>query len=119
QGLTQAEQRVAREVIAPLKLGTLNENVLVVDQAHFGWSAELARWEGDLGESISIDRLREKLRPWGMTRSMEDAVLITWALLGNYDFGSTGALTIGGFAGGTVPRKANLPSEDEWGQARV
>ena len=46
-------------------------------------------------------------------------MLITWALLGNYDFGSTGTLTIGGFAGGAVPRKADLPSEDDWGQARV
>ncbi|WP_449279175.1 hypothetical protein [Leucobacter sp. GX0328] len=118
QGLTHAEQRIAREVISPLKLGAVNENVLVVDQAHFGWSAELARWEGELGESISVDRLREKLRSRGMTRNMEDAVLITWALLGNYDFGNTGTLTIGGFAGGAVPRKANLPSEDDWGHAR-
>ncbi|GAA2535801.1 hypothetical protein GCM10009860_15300 [Microbacterium mitrae] len=117
QGLTLAEQRVAREVVSKLKLGTVNENVLVVDRANFGWSSEFARWEGELGESITIDRLREKMHKWGMTRHMEDAVLITWALLGNYDLGSTGTLTIGGLGSGAVPRLADIPSEEDWSLA--
>ena len=119
QGLSHAEQRTAREIIAPLGLGAVNENVLVVDQAHFSWSSDFARWEGDLGDSMNVEKLRVKLRRWGMTSHMEDLVVITWALLGNFDFGGTGSLTVGGFKDGAVPRKANLPGAEDWALSKV
>lgn len=113
QGLAAGEQRTARDIIVPLKLGTLNENVLVVDAAHFGWTQQFARWEGELGTSITVGGLRTKLAPWGMTQAMQDAVLITWGLLNNIEFG-IGGPTIGSLPDGATPRKANLPSEEDW-----
>jgi hypothetical protein len=119
QGLSAGEQRLARELVVPLRLGALNENVVVVDQAHFGWLAHLARWEGELGPAITVGALRTKLAPWGMTKAMEDAVLLTWGLLGNYEFGVAGAAPrIGELPDTAVPRKANLPSESDWTLAK-
>lgn len=117
QGLAVGEQRVARELIVPLKLGVLNENVLVVDPAYFGWTQHFARWEGELGTSITVGALRAKLAPWGMTQPMQDAVIITWGLLNNIDLGSS-APSIGGLPDGVVPQMANLPNEDDWRLAK-
>lgn len=119
QGLGAGEQRIARDIITPLRLGTLNENVLVVDAAHFGWNGHLARWEAELGTGMTVGNLRAKLRPWGMTSAMEDAILITWALMGNYEFGTGATPTIGAFPDAAVPRRANLPIETDWGLAQT
>jgi len=117
QGLAAAEQRLAQDIIVPLALGARNENVLVVDSANFKWGAHLARWEGELGAGITVGRIRAKLAPWGMTRGMQDAILITWALLGNYEFPGTIAPAIGALSDGAAPRKANLPGEKDWALA--
>lgn len=117
QGLAAVEQRLAQDIIVPLGLGARNENVLVVDAANFRWGANLARWEGELGTAITIGGLRAKLAPWGLTRGMQDAILITWALLGNYEFMGAGTPAIGTLPDGSTPRKANLPSEADWSLA--
>lgn len=117
QGLAAGEQRLARDIIVPLGLGAQNENVLVVDTANFKWGASFARWEGELGTGVTVGALRLKLSAWGMTKSMEDAVLITWAMLGNYEFGGEGALTIGALPSGAIPTKANLPDPEDWAAA--
>ncbi|MGA1827889.1 hypothetical protein [Microbacterium sp.] len=114
QGLAAGEQRLAQEVIVPLGLGARNENVLVVDAANFRWGANLARWEGELGAAITVGGLRAKLALWGMTKGMQDTILITWALLGNYEFTGTGTPAIGALPDGATPRKANLPSQGDW-----
>ncbi|PPH24145.1 hypothetical protein C5C99_00390 [Rathayibacter sp. AY1C4] len=113
QGLVAAEQRLARDIIAPLGLGAQNENVLVIDATNFVWGPRFARWEGELAPAITVGALRGKLASWGMTRGMEDAVLITWALLGNWEFGG-GVPAIGSLPDGASPRKANLPSQEDW-----
>ncbi|KQS08323.1 hypothetical protein ASG04_14555 [Curtobacterium sp. Leaf183] len=113
QGLAAGEQRAARDLIVPLKLGALNENVLVVDAAHFGWTADLARWQGELGAGITVGQLRSKLAPWGMTQPMQDTVLLTWGLLHNIEFGS-GTPGIGSLPDAATPRHANLPSDADW-----
>ena len=118
QGLSAAEQRVAREIIVPLRLGVLNENVLVVDAANFGWTHQFARWGGELGASITVGGLRGKLSSSGMTTAMQDAVLITWAVLNNIELG-VGSPIIGGLPDAVTPRKANLPAEDDWKLAQV
>jgi hypothetical protein len=119
QGLSAAEQRLAREVVVPLRLGALNENVIVVDQVHFGWLANLSRWEGELGAAITVGALRAKLAAWGMTKPLEDAVLLTWAQLGNHDFAGAGASPrIGELPDAAIPRKANLPDEGDWTLAK-
>lgn len=119
QGLSAAEQRLAREIILPLRLGALNENVIVVDAVNFGWLQHLARWEGELDAALAVGGLRAKLADWGMTRAMEDAILLTWGLLGNYEFGGANAAPkIGELPDGAVPRKANLPSESDWALAK-
>ncbi|GAA4742170.1 hypothetical protein GCM10025783_11850 [Amnibacterium soli] len=117
QGLAANEQRLAQDIIVPLGLGARNENVVVVDTANFRWGGNLARWEAELGSLITVGGLRGKLAAWGMTKGMEDAVLITWALLGNYEFGGTGALTVGSLPDGATPRKANVPSQGDWDAA--
>ena len=114
QGLGAGEQRAARDIIAPLRLGTLNENVLVIDAAHFGWNGDLARWEAELGTGMTVGTLRARMRRWGMTSAMEDAVLITWSLLGNYEFSTVATPVIGSLPDAAVPRRANLPSEADW-----
>lgn len=118
QGLTAPEQRLARDIAVPLGIGAVNENVVVVDQAHFRWGANLARWEGELGAATTVGGLRAKLAPWGMTKAMEDAILITWALIGNYEFSGTSAPAIGALQDGASPRKANLPSDSDWTLAK-
>lgn len=114
QGLTASEQRLAREIVMPLGLGALNENVIVVDQAHFTWLPLFARWKGELDARLTVGALRVKLQPWGMTTAMEDAILITWALLDNLEFAGAGSPTIGALPNAAVPRQANLPNEDDW-----
>lgn len=119
QGLSTPEQRLAQDVITPLGLGALNENVLVVDGAHFRWLQPLARWEGELGTATTVGSLRAKLAPWGMTKAMEDAVLITWALIDNREFAGMGpAPRVGELLDGAVPRRASLPSEPDWARAK-
>ncbi|MGX5681697.1 hypothetical protein [Schumannella luteola] len=118
QGLSAGEQRVAREIITPLGLGVLNENVLVVDNAHFKWGANLARWEGELGAGCTVGALRSKLAPWGMTSAMQDAILIVWSLLDNREFGGGAAPQVGSIPDGATPRRANLPDAGDWDVAK-
>ncbi|WAC52169.1 hypothetical protein [Frigoribacterium sp. SL97] len=118
QGLSAAEQRVARDLITPLGLATVNENVLVVDNAHFKWGANLARWEGELGAGCTVGALRTKFAPWGMTTAMQDAILILWALLDNREFGGGAAPQVGNIPDGATPRRANLPAETDWSTAK-
>lgn len=117
QGLTAAEQRLARDVITPLGLGTVNENVLVVDTAHLTWGANLARWESELGAGCTVGALRTKLAPWGMTTAMQDAILIVWSLLDNREFGGV-TPQVGSIPDGVIPRRANLPAETDWATAK-
>jgi len=119
QGLSVVEQRLARELVVPLRLGALNENVIVVDQAHFGWVANFARWEGELGPALTVGGLRTRLADWGMTRPMEDAIILTWGLLGNYEFGGASAAPrISELPDAAVPQKANLPTDSDWALAK-
>ncbi len=115
QGLNAAEQRLAREVIAPLGLGEVNENILVADQARFRWGTSLARWESELGDGFTIGSLRGKFVDRGMTTAMEDAVIIVWALLGNVELGA--ASRVGELPDGARPRKADLPDAEAWASA--
>lgn len=119
QGLTAQEQRVAREIITALELGTVNENVLVVDTAHFKWGARLARWEAELGGECTVAGLRTKLAPWGMTAAMQDTILIVWSLLDNREFGGGATPQVGSIPDGATPRRANLPEENDWDVAKA
>ncbi len=114
QGLAAGEQRLAEDIIVPLGLGVRNENVLVIDAANFRWGANLARWEGELGAGATVGGIRAKLAVWGMTKSMQDTILITWALLGNYEFSGVSGFSVGSLPDGSSPHKANLPSENDW-----
>jgi hypothetical protein len=118
QGLAGGEQKLAKEVIAPLGLGTLNENVLVVDPANFRWNQHFARWDSELGANYTVGQLRQKLQPWGLTKPMQDAVLLTWALLGNIVFGAT-APKVGEVPDAAAPQKANLPDAETWMLAKT
>lgn len=119
QGLSTTDQKLARDIVTPLRLGALNENVVVVDAAHFGWTADFARWEGDLGADITVGALRTKLRPWGMTTAMENAILLTWAALGNWEFAGISHPNLTSLPDGATPRKANLPTGDDWQRANA
>lgn len=119
QGLGAAEQKLARDIVAPLRLGALNENVVVVNAAHFGWTADFARWEGELGAGITVGALRAKLSGWGMTTAMENAVLLTWAALGNWEFVGVGQPSLQSLPDGAAARKANLPTNEDWEAAKA
>lgn len=119
QGLGAAEQKLARDVVAPLRLGALNENVVVVDAAHFGWTSDFARWEGELGTAISVGALRGKLSDWGMTAAVENAVLLTWAALGNWEIVGVAQPSLQSLPDGAAVRKANLPDSDDWEVAKT
>jgi len=119
QGLSAHEQRLAREVISPLGLGAVNENVLVVDSAHFTWGAHLARWDGELGSGCTVGALRAKLAPWGMTAAMQDAILLVWSILDNREFGGGVVPQVGSIPDGAVLRRANLPSDADWAAAKA
>lgn len=119
QGLGQAEQKLARELVMPLRLGALNENVVVVDGAHFGWTRDFARWEGELGTEITVGALRSRLDAWGMTTAMENAVLLTWAVLGNWEFVGVERPSLQSLPDGAPARKANLPTFEDWELAKV
>jgi hypothetical protein len=102
-----------------MRLGALNENVLVVDAAHFGWNSDFARWEGELGTAITVGGLRAKLTAWGMTGAMENAVLLTWAALGNWDIAGVDRPTLQSLPDGAGLRKANLPTVEDWDIAKA
>ena len=92
---------------------------VVVDAAHFGWTPDFARWEGELGAGITVGSLRAKLGDWGMTPAMENAVLLTWAALGNWEFVGVGQPSLQSLPDGAAVRKANLPDIDDWEVART
>lgn len=119
QGLNNSEQKLARDILQPLGLSALNENVLVVDGAHFRWLQHFARWEGELGTAPTVGALRGKLSPWGMTKAMQDAILITWAVIDNREFVGVGPLPrVGELPDGAATRRASLPNESDWALAK-
>ncbi|MBN8417202.1 hypothetical protein JF550_13935 [Microbacterium esteraromaticum] len=119
QGLSRVEQRLAHDVVMPLRLGVLNENVLVVDAAHFGWNSEFARWTGELAGDLTVGALRTKLRGWGMTAAMENTVLLTWAALGNWEFIGIDNPSAQTLPDGAAVRRANLPDDADFTLAQV
>ena len=92
---------------------------MVVDAAHFGWTPDFARWEGELGTGITVGSLRAKLSDWGMTAAMENAVLLTWAALGNWEFIGVGQPSLQSLPDGAAVRKANLPDSEDWEVAKT
>ncbi|GAA3754331.1 hypothetical protein GCM10022240_04080 [Microbacterium kribbense] len=118
QGLSAPEQKLAREIVTPLGLGMLNENVLVVDAAHFRWNSQFARWEGELGQGLTIGAFRAKLVPWGMSAPMQNAILLTWIALGDWEIIGVANPGMQGLPEAAGLRKANLPQADDWSRAQ-
>jgi hypothetical protein len=121
QGLDGASQKLLRRIAVPLRLGTLRENVFAVSPAAFGWRDDFVRWSSGLPAGVIVGALRGELDRWGMSPVMEDAVLITWALLSDREWVRGTAIIDAPPAGTLTPdlilRAANLPSEQHWTMA--
>jgi hypothetical protein len=117
-GLNARQQHLAREVVAPMRLGVLNENVLVVDLSHFAWHQDLARFAAEIGPEATVGDYRARLSPWGMTRAMEDAVLITWAQIDNSEFAGVPDMHAGSLPDAAALQQVDLPEESAWQEAQ-
>ena len=122
-GLDAVALRALKRIAVPLNLGSLRENVFAVSLSAFGWRDDFTRWTANFPDGVTVGQLRGFFDPWGMAPLMEDAVIITWALVSDREWvrgvGVIDAPAVGALTPDLVLRPANLPSEASWERATV
>jgi len=117
-GLDTAAQKVLKRLAVPLRLGTLRENVFTVSLSTFGWRDDFTRWTANATNGVTVGQLRGFLAPWGMGTLLQDAVIMTWALLTDREWVRGTAIADAPAPGALTPdlllRPANLPAEESW-----
>ena len=111
---------VLRRVANPLKCGQAFENHYVFDIATFEWRNRFIKWavQDEFNDEIPVNRVREWFKPFGMTREVENLLILAWALLDDKEFARHGA-TVQVAAGRDVRdeyvlRSPVLPSSQAW-----
>lgn len=117
EGIDRARLATTRRLVDGLGLGTLRENVLVVDAGTFRWHDRFQQWAG-AGSEISVRTLREALAEYGLAPEVEALLILTWAAIEDRDVVTYGevetAAAIGRLRSDAVLREPVLPGEDAW-----
>lgn len=108
-----------RRVANPLEVGQMLENHYVFSATTFPWRNRFITWAAQEGlTSIPIARARNWLASYGMTREVENLLLLSWALLDDKQWAKAGAtITVTGVEQVTddlVLREPTLPDPDVW-----
>ncbi len=111
-----------RRVANPLQVGEMLENHYVFSTNSFPWRNRFTAWVSQDGlTEVPVSRARQWLAPFGMTREVENLVLISWALLDDKQWAKAGAtVTVSGVEQVTddlVLREPALPEVDAWNEA--
>jgi hypothetical protein len=113
----------------PLKLGVQSEQAFVIERMSGHWDAHFTRrlgersQRGDAGDATVAD-LRvwiDQPAPMGLTREIQDLVLIVWARATNRTFrdhGGPAQIDIGRLGDGLTVVAQPLPGPAEWDRAR-
>jgi hypothetical protein len=121
----QAKRSVLRAVANPLKCGQAFENHYVFDAANFPWRNTFTKQasQDGLTREIPIKRIWEWLAPTGMSRDLQNLLILAWALLDDKEFARHGAsVTVNGVREvreDYVLRNPVLPEETAWATARM
>ena len=62
-------------------LGELRENVYALSTGTFDWWMRFTQWASEVGATVSVADLRERLKPFGMASDVEDLLILSWATL--------------------------------------
>lgn len=123
ENLSTAQKKLSRDIAVPLRLAHQNENKLTAMLAQFGWRDDFTRWEAELGNAVTAGALRARLEPIGMSRDLEDTVILAWSIVADREWVRGSAVTarpgVGYVTDELVLRKANLPSEEAWAAANA
>ena len=117
-----AKRGTMRRVANPLEVGQMLENHYVFSAAVYPWRNRLTAWAAHEGlPAVPVSRARQWLAPYGMTREVENLLLIAWALLDDKQWAKSGAgITVSGVEQVTddlVLREPALPDVDAWDAA--
>lgn len=117
EGLDRSRLTATRRLIDGLGLGTLRENVLVVDAASFRWHDRFQQWAG-AGSEVSVRTLREALSEYGLAADVESLLILTWAAIEDRDVVTYGEVEaspqLARLRSDAVLREPVLPEEDAW-----
>lgn len=119
-----SKRAVLRRVANPLGCGQAFENHYVFDAAHFPWRNRFTKRaaQDGLTEEVAVSRIWEWLTPTGMSRELQNLLILAWALLDDKEFarhGATVPVTTGrDIREDFVLRNPVLPTESAWVTAR-
>lgn len=114
-----------RTVAVPLGLGVVGENHYVFDAANFKWRNEFTRRAADEGvaDEVPVERIRQWLAPYGLSKPLQDLLILSWALLDDKEFARHGAAVpvsnLDEVRDDMVLRAPELPDDDAWAVART
>jgi len=122
QGLQASQRNLLRQIAEPLGLGQVNENVYAISPANLKWRDDFTRWAAESPQGMTVASIRTKLAEYGMSQVLEDAVILSWAIINEQEWLRSGAPTPtpqqGALADDMTLRPAHLPTEQEWEKAR-
>lgn len=118
----QAKRGPLRRVSSALKIGEMHENHYVIDAATFPWRNRFVAWvAAEDRDRVPVARAREWLAPYGMTREVQNLLLMAWALLDDKQWLKSGAaITVTGVeqvSDDLELRDPQLPEVEAWAAA--
>lgn len=117
EGIDRPRLTATRRIIEGLGLGTLRENVLVVEAGTFRWQDQFQRWAGS-GVEVSVRTLREALSEFGLASEVAALLILTWAAIEDRDVVTYGEVEadpqVTRLRPDSVLREPVLPEEAAW-----
>ncbi|GHH78641.1 hypothetical protein [Promicromonospora soli] len=121
EGVDRATQGKIRRVVEAFGVGRLSESTYVLDAVHFQWTDAFVK-AGASGD-VTVGALREALKTFGMTRDVEDLLVLAWAALADRQWfryeSPTATPPLGSLTDDMVLHEPVLPTPDEWERARA
>jgi len=119
-----AKRGALRRIANALHVGQMLESHYVFSAATFAWRNHLTAWASQEGlTEVPIARARGGLAGYGMTREVENLLLLAWALLDDKQWAKAGAtITVGSVeqvSDDLVLREPALPDAEAWSLAVV
>lgn len=120
EGVDRATQGKIRRVVDAFGVGRLSESTYVLDGVHFSWTDAFVK-AGASGD-VTVGALRNALKAFGMTRDVEDLLILAWSALADRQWfryqSPTATPSLGSLTDDMVLHEPVLPTADEWKRAR-